>query len=322
MANQRSNEPKKKPTPLENEAQRRKKEEQARRSRRRGRQWIGVALSVLVLVGVYSIVRGGIDVARNILDNQSEKEEYAARLRPMVWADILPFEAVGQVDQGELKQIAIWGVMLEQGDNIGRDENERAIIPVLEVDHYAAELFGAPPRFRFLEHGTFTNVLQGITYEYDAARNAYIVPPVGLTPAFDPVVVEIRNEGNGIRRVTVGYVSLIGEGGELVSIPDKEHPVRYMDFLFQRDGSEYYLYALVPNNVYKPAVREQESTPPVVVDSHSEESLPPPAVSTSLVPESTPVEAGEGTEESTAESVDGGETGSAEGTNSASASGV
>ncbi|MFV0412438.1 MAG: hypothetical protein ACK5L3_04085 [Oscillospiraceae bacterium] len=270
----------------DNEAGRRKKEDQARKARRRSRQLIGVALSILILVGAFSIVRAGITAVNGLMDNSAEKEEFARRISPMVWFDVLPFESVDQLDESDLKQVAIWGVMLEQGSSIERNEEDLAIVPVLEVDLYASRLFG--PNFKFTEHSSFKVAAQDLTYQFDEARNAYIVPGTGLEPAYDATVVDIE-EADGIKTVIVGYVALRSTEGSIVTTRDYDNPALYMDYVFQRNGNEYYLTALRRNTTYVPPVTASSSVAAASSSASADEtsSLPEEDYGTSSAPAET-----------------------------------
>lgn len=280
------------------DAARHKKEEQARRARRRTRQWIGVALTFLVIVGVVSIVRTGIDVTRSLLDNSAERKEYEVRIRPLVWFDVLPFDSIDQLDQNTLKQVAIWGIIDREGSSIAKNENELPIIPTVDVDHYAKELFGK--NFAFYEHGPFEDSSLGLVYEYDAENSYYIVPGTSLELAYTPTVVEIKNLQNGVKQVVVGYVSLRNTEGGVLNEPDYEHPVWYMDFFFQRDGNEYYLYAMRRNTTHVATTASSSSSSSQTVYTSPDDSsedltvITPPSSVPSSIPQDDTSQTDEG----------------------------
>jgi hypothetical protein len=291
----------KRKTKPESDAARRKKEEQARRSRRRSRQWIGLVLAVLVVVGVVTIVRSAIGLVQGIADNTEEKTEFENRIRYFVWFDVLPFESLEQADQDFLKQVAIWGIVDPNGTKgagLERNADGQLLVPVLEVDHYAAALFG--PQFRFASHGAFTDMNQGLQYGFDEANQVYMVPITSLEPMNDAVVVDIQNEQNGVKRVTVGYVALRSIDGTVITTPDREHPVRYMDFLFQRDGNEYYLTGLVRNttlivNTPQSQAAQQPVVSDDIPDASSDVSLPESAADGGTSGDDGGTDAGDGT---------------------------
>ncbi len=241
--------PLKKTEHLDKDEARRAKEEQARRNRRRMRQLIGLALSVLVVVGAVSIVRSGINVAKNLMDDSSETEAYNRRILPLVWFDVLPFESLAEADPNAIKQAVIWGVLNELGKTVEYDDLGQPLVPAVEVDRFAAQLFG--PDYK-LEHGSFNDPVQNLSYTYDPATNMYAATATGLTPLYTSTVVAIERLPGGIKKVTAGYVSTLNSNDELIATPDLSHPSKYMDYFFRRDGNEYYLYALRNNTSYTP----------------------------------------------------------------------
>lgn len=238
-----------------------RKEEQARRSRRRTRQIIGVALFVLMVVGAVSIVSSVVNVVRGMLDNSAEYDEYAQRVTPIVWFDLLPFDSLETADPNALKQVCIWGVMNQLGNEIGRTENGEPMVPAVEVDRYAAALFG--PGYQ-VQHGSFEDQVENLSYEYNESSQMYTAQATGLTPQYLASVVDIRQDGGGVRRVTVGYVNTRGSNNEIVATPDLEHPAKYMDFLFRREGDQYYLFALQVNTELEVA---EQAAPSMIAPS-------------------------------------------------------
>lgn len=233
---------------IDPERAKRKNEEKARRSRRRTRQFAGLILGILILVGAYNIVHDIVTSISNIsnISMEETKQIYQERIAPLVWFDLLPFEDPAQIDENSLKEALIFGIINKVGNELQHDSMGSAIIPTIDVDAAAAELFG--PDFHFTEHAEFTSIVQGITYMYDDTLKAYIVAGTGLELAYAPLVTNVKKQSGGILEVTVGYIATKSNDGNLLQVLDYEHPVRYMDFIFQRDGSEYYLTAMRPNN--------------------------------------------------------------------------
>ncbi len=258
MANE--NKPIKKSEP-DREAIRRSKEEKARRSRRRLRQAVGVAMSVLMVVGVVSIVQFAIETVQtsSVVDT-SETEYYEQLLMPMVWFDQLPFESLEQADPNAIKQEIIWGVLNELDEAVEYNDLGQPLVPAAEMDLYAAELFGTEYK---LVHESFDDPVQQLSYEYDPQTNMYAATATGLNAQYVGTVVEVEELSGGILRVTMGYVSNFGSNNELITTPDFDNPSKYMDYFFRRDGNEYYLYALRPNTQFvpdEPAEEEVQET--------------------------------------------------------------
>ena len=272
----------KQPPKIDSEQVRRNKEEQARAARRRSRQMIGVALSVLIVVGALSIVNMGVDLVRGLMDDSELKDEYARRIETMVWFDVLPFSDPAQADQNSLKQTVLWSIFYDQQTTLERDEIGSVLIPAIEVDIYAANLFG--PSFRFGEHESFYEPSQAMEYTYSPEAQAYTIMVTSPTILFQPKVVEIERESGGVRRVVVGYVSN-QSGNEIVPTPDYDNPVRYMDYLFRRDGNEYYLFAVERNTSMPTPQPSSSSSAPTAPsdepDSSEDEDAVPSGTSTS-----------------------------------------
>lgn len=258
---------------MDSEQVRLQKEEKARKAKRTTRQLIGIALSVLIVVGAVSIIQGSVNLVKQMLDTTSEQEEYTKRLAPMVWFDMLPFENVAEVDPNSLLQIGIWGVMDQQGASLNRSTLGEPLVPAVEVERYLVALFG--PAIQVGEHHSFIDTTFDLTYTYDEATQVYVAPSTGLQPPYLPVVVDIVRESGGVKRVVMGYVNTRGGNNELINTPDFNNPVRYMDYIFQRDGNAYYLVALRKNTTYVPPVAS--STPPPSSQSLQEESSSVPA---------------------------------------------
>lgn len=233
------------------ERRQQRKDERARRGRRRSRQLLGAILAFLMVVGIFSIVSLIIDYAKARSDNTEEKGIYQVRLTPMVWFDVFTFDSPTQITDESILQVAIWGVVDELGDTLERTEDlGEMLVPGPEVRLYLAELFG--PSYEIPRLRTFTDAVQGIPYTYDSEKDTYILISTGLQPTYLPSVVDVQNEKNGIKRVIMGYVSPASTTGALEAIPDYENPHHYMDFVFQRDGNEYYLISLKANTTYAP----------------------------------------------------------------------
>lgn len=264
------------------EAQRLKKEEKARATRRRNRQIIGFALSILVVAGAVSIVLFAVNLVRGMMDTTDEFESYQDLLQPMVWFDVLPFASVEALDENAVKEVCLWGVLSSTDEsNVRRTDMGEALIPVIEMERYAVSLFGN--NFRFSGHEEFRNALWGLYYGYDAETQMYILPPTSLDAPFLPSVVDIEDESGGVRRVVMGYVSTRTSDNRVVPEPDYAHPAYYMDYMFRRDGNNYYLYAMQPNTTYAaevaasatPAqsVPEEEPVVSVLPEDESEQSV-------------------------------------------------
>lgn len=261
--------------PLNSEPGNNAKEEKARHSRRRSRQFLGLVLAILIVIGLVSIIQRGATMIGSMLNDEAEYQEYMERIDPLVWFDTLPFDDLKSVDQDALLETSIWGLINQVGaGNVSRNARGETLLASIDLDRYAAALYG--PDFQF-KHHSFEDPVEGLSYTYDEETQLYTIPSTSITPAYLGTVVDIRRESGGVKRVIVGYVSTRGRNDEIIATPDYNHPARYMDFLFQRDAGEYYLFALQKNTDYVPpedpegdnggAVTASSSTDGTVPDS-------------------------------------------------------
>ena len=86
----------------------RTKEETARHNRRLRRQLLGAVLTVLMVVGLVTVVSAGVQGVAALFDDTEEKEEFAARLNTLVMLDPVPFGTLDQADPQVLKTAAVW----------------------------------------------------------------------------------------------------------------------------------------------------------------------------------------------------------------------
>ena len=62
-------------------------EEHARLQRRRGRQALGLLITILVLVGFVTVLRAGVGLVANLFDDTAQKQEYEDKLEGLVLFD-------------------------------------------------------------------------------------------------------------------------------------------------------------------------------------------------------------------------------------------
>ena len=214
-------------------------EMQALRRRRRGRQLLGALVCFLVVVGLFSIVGSGIDLAATLLDDTEEKQMFEERLKTLVALDPLPFDSLEEANVNTLLHAAIGASVDSTRDDYERDENGAMYLPTLDIETTLLALYG--PDFQF-EYQTFED--HGITFTYVPEKQAYLLPVTSAISNYYPKVTEIKKESGGVKRVTVGYVSPFQESGAFDPNAQPD-PVKYQDYLFKKNGSDYYLYAIV-----------------------------------------------------------------------------
>lgn len=211
------------------------KENVALRRRRRGRQILGAVVSLLVIIGIFSTISGGVRLVAALFDDTEERAEYASRLEFLVALDPIPFNSISEANTSTLLSAAILESISGAEDaDYEHDEVGAIYLPVDDLRATVSALYGPNVYFNYI---TFED--NGLTFNFDAERQAYLLPVTSATADYAPVVEKITREGN-TKRVTVGYVSQYNSSSE---------PVKYNDYIFTRVDGQYYLTALVASEM-------------------------------------------------------------------------
>ncbi len=221
-----------------------RKEPNPLRRRRRMRQLIGALVCLLVVVGLATVLRAGFVSVVKMTDNSGEKAVFEARLASLVTNDPLPFDSLDKANHDLLLSSAIWGTLSETDQSVyERDDLGQPYLPTVDVDNYAAKLYG--PDFKFA-HKSFEDS-HGLPYSYIEEKQAYLIPVTGAMTEYFPRVAKIKKQGN-TKRVTVGYLSPYGSGGEF-NVSTTLEPVKYLDYIFTKSDKNYYLSAIVESEM-------------------------------------------------------------------------
>ena len=202
-------------------------EEHARLQRRRGRQALGLLITILVLVGFVTVLRAGVGLVANLFDDTAQKQEYEDKLEGLVLFDPMPFDGIENIDDLTLREAAVWGCIYNiqetQGgfDNYNTDpDTEQLLLPSVEVDAYLARLVG--PSFK-LTHRSFE--MEDMTIEFDESSQCYKIPVTGTVGYYRAVVTKLFKR-SGQLHVTVGYIptsstddSIINQSSEAGWLP-------------------------------------------------------------------------------------------------------
>lgn len=208
------------------------REEHQRRQRRRRRQLIGLAVVVMVVFGVLYILEKGVETYKKVTDNTQEMLDYEKKLSSVVMYDPAYFTGLENAGSSFVQETSIWGTiydMVEKGqwEGVERSEDERAILPGVDVSAFAAKLYGPSA---VLIHKTFTDDY-GLEYVYDEALQGYLVPVTSFEDSYSPSVVDLQKRA-GKLRVTVGYIrnAVTGVGSAI----SESKPQKYADYIFER----------------------------------------------------------------------------------------
>ena len=250
-------------------------EEHARLQRRRGRQALGVLITILVLVGFVTVLRAGVGLVANLFDDTAQKQEYEDKLEGLVLFDPMPFDGIENIDDLTLREAAVWGCIYNiqetQGgfDNYNTDpDTEQLLLPSVEVDAYLARLVG--PSFK-LTHRSFE--MEDMTIEFDESSQCYKIPVTGTVGYYRAVVTRLFKR-SGQLHVTVGYIPTSSTDDSIIN-QSSDTPTKYMDYLFERQSGSWYLTGLTESET-KPdstASTEAASQPQPMAESDVQDAI-------------------------------------------------
>ena len=250
-------------------------EEHARLQRRRGRQALGLLITLLVLVGFVTVLRAGVGLVANLFDDTAQKQEYEDKLEGLVLFDPMPFDGIENIDDLTLREAAVWGCIYNiqetQGgfDNYNTDpDTEQLLLPSVEVDAYLARLVG--PSFK-LTHRSFE--MEDMTIEFDESSQCYKIPVTGTVGYYRAVVTKLFKR-SGKLHVTVGYIPTSSTDDSIIN-QSSDTPTKYMDYLFERQSGSWYLTGLTESET-KPdstASTEAASQPQPMAESDVQDAI-------------------------------------------------
>ena len=250
-------------------------EEHARLQRRRGRQALGLLITILVLVGFVTVLRAGVGLVANLFDDTAQKQEYEDKLEGLVLFDPMPFDGIENIDDLTLREAAVWGCIYNiqetQGgfDNYNTDpDTEQLLLPSVEVDAYLARLVG--PSFK-LTHRSFE--MEDMTIEFDESSQCYKIPVTGTVGYYRAVVTKLFKR-SGQLHVTVGYIPT-SSTDDIIINQSSDTPTKYMDYLFERQSGSWYLTGLTESET-KPdstASTEAASQPQPMAESDVQDAI-------------------------------------------------
>lgn len=105
----------------------------ALRRRRRLRQVLGAVVCVLVVIGLASVISGGVRLTASLFDDTEEKEEFELRLQTLVSLDPEPFDSLESANRARLLDAAIWSVIQQNSDSL--DTYERDEVGAMYLAH-------------------------------------------------------------------------------------------------------------------------------------------------------------------------------------------
>lgn len=196
---------------------------------------IGLAVTVLALVGLACIIVLISTGIKNIAAKGKDYSQYNKLLTPVVLIDPSGFDDITKADMSELIEMSIWAILKSDISPDTYTVGEGGIIiPEADVGEQFKKLFGT-------EVTPVHATVEGYEYEftYDADAKTYTIPITGIVPIYTPKVIE-KKESAGKVVLTVALIA--GEGwqqaadGAMVE-PDPDKYIRVT--LRTQDGVQF-----------------------------------------------------------------------------------
>lgn len=217
---------------------------------------IGILVIVLAFVGLFNILSGCFRLISGTFDNSAELEEYKAFIAPVIMNDPATFDDVINADQKQLMSIAMWSLLSGDidPDSFQYSGNNMLVGKAL-VEAEFVRLFGTDvaPVHQTVDGG------DGIQFEYDGKKEAYIVPITGISAIYSPVITDVSEKGSTII-LTVGYLAsadwTMDKNGDMVP----PEPTKYMRIYLRANEDTYYISSIKDIDAPEVVTTEVEET--------------------------------------------------------------
>lgn len=241
-------EPAESPEPAENTEPEQKPAGHRRQSR--SAFFVGFLMSMLSVLGVVSLVMGGISWIRSATDTSALKEEMYYYLEPVLVYTPAAFENVNETEQDNLLIAAAYRVMQKEQIRMLREKDDTSIYAVDDNGRIAVEtavvtesyqtLFGPEA---VLQHRS----VEDSNLEYSEADDCYYIPFETANTASRPVVFSIKN-GWKTYEVRIGYVPItdvqMDEYGNEMD-PTEAMATHFQTYTLQKTDEGYYILSCV-----------------------------------------------------------------------------
>lgn len=174
---------------------------EARRRRRRQILYffIGVFFLFAAVLGCIQISKSMRQRFAGFANNETQKQDFADFLEPVVVMDIADFDSVSDLDPDQILSAAIWDFMIH-GD---MDKYERTMdivtVPAINIEAHAAKLFGEGLSFSHHTIGT-----GDMRFYYNSDNKSYNIPAAPSYFSYTPLVEQISKEEDRYT-LTVAY---------------------------------------------------------------------------------------------------------------------
>ncbi|MCL2055297.1 MAG: hypothetical protein FWG90_12820 [Oscillospiraceae bacterium] len=203
---------------------------------------LGVAVTLLTVIGLISTVSFLNGMVKAFADNTKEKNEFARFIYPIVICDPAPFSQTIQLRNDTMITAAIWDVILYADHSKYAAEFDYIIVPEVDVELHAIRLFGPGMSFNHV------SILGAdVQFYYDEEIKSYYIPSRPRYFTYSPYIKDISRVGERYT-LTVGYIAPTPSWLTL-SNDEAPTPEKYVEYVVSRRGSEFTLIAVQESSV-------------------------------------------------------------------------
>lgn len=194
----------------------------------------GIIIILLSIVGLVTTVRFSVTAVKDLLNQTSLKNDFAAFLNPMTVIDSPAFDSTENIPPSVVISASIWRILLSGNTDKYESTESTMTISEIDVESAAVALFGYSVT---VEHQTVTS---GSSYfEYNSSSKSYNVPVNADNNTYWPRVKEMSSVGDTFT-IVVEYMPPIMGVGE-ITIPD---PAKSMIYTVSRTASSMTLKSI------------------------------------------------------------------------------
>ena len=162
---------------------------------------IGVILSIFTLIGFVHSAVFAFGFAKDLIENKSAKDTFAAYVYPVVIADTPAFDTVSALDNKTILTTAVYNILANE--NIKKYSPDRygfISVPSVDLEASCTQLFGPDVK---IKHTGIQD--SDFSFDYNKETEVYSISSSNIFPPYTPIIEQItRNQDT--YSLTVGYI--------------------------------------------------------------------------------------------------------------------
>ncbi len=198
---------------------------------------IGLFVFVMTIIGIYSSACFIVSHISDIVNNTSQKNEFAQIVYPVVICDPATFDSSVKLKNETIISAAAWDIILYDDKDKYETEFDYIIVPEVEIEQHAVKLFGTGLS---ITHTTISG--SDVSFYYDEDLGSYRIPSNPKYFSYSPTITEIK-KSNSVYTIVVGYISptptWVAQTGSETLEPEK-----YVEYELTASGNSYIITAI------------------------------------------------------------------------------